>query len=317
MRLAKPGAVAASLACLFAAPLATADTDGRQPLKGDPLRDTRLEGCAQTRGFALLRYMTPAGPVVHLSDLCLDEEQGRIISAETRDGFTLVEKSRKGRAFEVLESGKDKYSRRRVELVPDADTPGCTASDLHSLAYQLPRANHLRVGGATALFASGYTIPATSEKPMHPRTSAVLLSIRDFSQADLPRSLPQQHLPASADLYGTLDVTGQTATFSVIEGGGHTVGEAGGTLSLSVDGAGELRGAGAFTARSQRLAGHQPHEWVSMRAEIPYLRGHLLGEDGIQLKSYGAVRGTLTDASGQEHAFHASAQLVACFKDPE
>ncbi|MBL6431205.1 MAG: hypothetical protein HPM95_08415 [Alphaproteobacteria bacterium] len=54
-----------------------------------------------------------------------------------------------------------------------------------------------------------------------------------------------------------------------------------------------------------------------MRAEIPYLRGHVLGETGIQLKSYGAVRGTLMDASGQEHAFRASAQLVACFKDPE
>ncbi|MCA1243801.1 hypothetical protein LC092_15235 [Stappia stellulata] len=316
MHLAKSGCFAVSLAFLFAAPFAAVAQD-LQPLEGDPLRDTRLESCAQTRGFALLRYMTPDGPVVHLSDLCLDEDEGRIVSAETRDGFTLVEKSRNGRAFEVLDSGNDKYSRLRVQLVPDEDAPGCTANGLHSLAYQIPSAKGLTVDGATALYATGYTIPATARKPMRPKTSVVLLSIRDFSQAELPRSLPQQHLPASADLYGMLDFSGDAATFSVIEGGGHTVGEAAGGLSLSVDGTGEVRASGDVTAKSQRLAGHQPHEWVSMRAEIPYLRGHVLGQTGIQLKSYGAVRGTLMDASGQEHAFRASAQLVACFKDPE
>ncbi|MBL6431204.1 MAG: hypothetical protein HPM95_08410 [Alphaproteobacteria bacterium] len=138
-----------------------------------------------------------------------------------------------------FDSGNDKYSRLRVQLVPDEDTPGCSANGLHSLAYQIPSAKGLTVDGATALYATGYMIPATARKPMRPKTSVVLLSIRDFSQAELPRSLPQQHLPANADLYGTLDFSGEAATFSVIEGGGHTVGEAGGGLSLSVDGTGK------------------------------------------------------------------------------
>jgi hypothetical protein len=306
-------------ALLFASCLAIASaqaTTETRPLQDDPLVDTRFESCAATRGFALLPYSTPEGGTIRLSDICLDEDNGRIASAETRDGFTLVEKSRNGRAWEVLDSGEDQYTRLRVQLVPDEDTPGCTAEGLYSLAYHIPHAKDLRVDGAMFLHASGYTIPATSAKPMHPKADAVLLSIRHFSQADLPRTAPNHELPPSADMFGTLSFTDTGATFSIVEGGGYTVGEAGGEIALSVDQTGEVRATGHFKAKSQRLAGHEPHEWVSMQAEIPYLRGHILGKDGIQMKSFGVVRGSYVDASGQEHAFHASARLVACFKQP-
>lgn len=281
------------------------------PLQGDLFQDHIIESCPSLRGFLLLNYDT-LNNITELSDFCLDEETGTMVSSETRTDFVLSEKSDLGRSYEILDTGDNRHNRVRVSFSSDH-----SCSDVfleHSVEYNIPDGKLRRHSDTGYAYGTGYTVSHPSIKGrLIGDLEGALLSIRNFSiRRTSPSSTKSTQLPSGADMRGVVRSNGNKGKFEIERGNGTWVGDASGKIDLSADEFGNLMGSGSFVAKNHRLVGHEPHEWVSMNAKIPYLRGHLLGENGEMLSAFGVVRGTFTDASGQVHKFEASAIFNAC-----
>lgn len=278
------------------------------PIANDPFTDHRIASCAGTRGLLLMNYDTLNG-VTELSDFCFDESAGTLTASESRGGFTLVDDSDTGKAFEILDTGDDRYSRVRIGFGQDL---GCgNAIAQASVDYAIPDGVLTRNPETLFLYARGFTVPDTALTAQDLMgTEAVLLSIRDFSVKRIsPATTETALLPEGADMRGVLTADGQSGALTITGGNGFWVGEAGGAIDLTADEDGDVTGAGQFSAQNQRLVGQKAHDWVTMTAEIPYLRGYNLGE---ALIGYGVVRGSYVDARDRTHQFEASATLTAC-----
>ena len=155
-----------------------------QPIAGDPFRDFRIEECEGTRGFGIFTYET-TDSVFRLSDLCVMEEAGDVISAETLRGLELTKKNSEGRAFENLKSGKSDYQRNSLAFTPDENAPDCTPEPVESIRYFIPNPEFIRqFPNATSMLAQGYTTKTVNSKPAH-RSMQVYLGIRNISQGEL------------------------------------------------------------------------------------------------------------------------------------
>lgn len=291
---------------------AFAETKGRvtHPLPGDPLIDFRIDECEATKGFGSIWYFTESGPAFGLSDLCIDEEKGRVTSIETRDGFTLVEKSRNGKRLEVVGSSATQSFRTHVRFTRGdcvEDDPDSVFDTYHGFLYD----DHFSIPDTRSAVMLGYTIPSLSNKPKKSVTEQIPMTLILFSQAQLPHQTTQV-LPEVGQFRGELSVSGNTGVFSISEGAGTSVGEAGGTINLKFGADGEVLMSGQLTAKNQRLAGHKPGEWTTMTAEIAYMRGHLLGAEGDQINAFGVARGSFVDIDGKSHQFRAQLRFVSC-----
>ncbi|WP_035898767.1 peptidoglycan-binding protein [Labrenzia sp. DG1229] len=281
------------------------------PLVGDPFQDHFIDTCTGLKGFLLLNYDT-LNNITELSDFCLDEETGIMVSSETRTGFVLSETSAFGRAYEILETGDSKHTRVRVGL---GNGHSCSDSFMeHSVEYNIPDGKLNRHSETGYMYGIGYTVsqPFRSAMPIREIDGAIL-SIRNFStrRTSTPTT-GSIRLPSGADLRGVVHTSGKRGEYKIERGNGTWVGDAAGEIDLSVDDDGNVLGAGSFEAKNHRLVGHEPHEWVSMSGKIPYMRGHLFGENGEMLSAYGIVRGSYVDASGKVHQFEASAIFNVC-----
>lgn len=282
-----------------------------QPIDGDPFKDYRIDNCEKTRGFGYILYSTSKGYITSVTDICFDAKQGGVVSAETISGFQLVKDSKNGRLFEILSSGNSENSRTSIKFAQDDATPGCGPKEIQTIYYSLPYGTPLSRNDASYAYAIGYTIPATSNSPKKSESKA-LLSINYFSQAELPQQTTD-NLPFSGDMYGDLSFNENEGTFSVTRTSGFSFGEAEGQLNLKAHDNGQVQISGRFTAENPRIAGHEQNEWMEMTVEIPYMRGHILGNEGEVLKSFGIARGSYIDASGATHDFRAQVRFVSCF----
>ncbi|MES0881220.1 hypothetical protein [Roseibium sp. SCP14] len=281
------------------------------PLPGDPLIDFRIDNCDATRGFASIRYATDKGPIVALSDLCIDEEKGTITSVETREGFTLVEKSRHGKTFEVIDSDEVQGLRTKVQLIESecvVDDPDDVFTTNHFFASK----DKFRIPSDYGANMLGYTIPSFSNKPKKSAEEAVPMTLIYASQTHLPQKTTEKLLGVGGQFRGQLSVSGNSGVFTITEGAGVTVGDAGGTIKLKFRENGEVMMSGQLTAKNQRLAGHEPGEWITMTAEIPYMRGHLLGAEGDQIYGFGIADGSFVDTEGHTHQFRAQVRFETC-----
>jgi len=310
-----------SLALLFPTGPAAADpvlTEIR-PIDGDPLRDFRISDCIGTFGMASYHYYSrEKGRSLVLSDLCLDEENGILLSAEEKAGFQLVSKSDSGRKFEILGSGKNEYDRYNIVLSSE-DGWACPyeASKSYWYHYFLGRGSSSRFPAQDLDFAQGYTIEDTSdavklasESSTH-EVSFIPLSIdgRDLDWAN--EGGP--HL-ASFMASSKISWSHDRGRLVLVEGDGSKAGDVEGELDIKSQGNGEVMLSGKLVAANARLAGHSPKEWVSMETKIPYMRGHILGEGGAALYASGLAVGTYVDASGDKHNFRGNLLLYGCFR---
>jgi len=284
-----------------------------KPIDGDIFRDYRISGCEETKAMAAFRYQTAQGDVLALSDICLDEEEGEIVAIEDASGLTLVEKTNDARAYEILSSGSDRYSRVRIAFDPDEEAPGCGADQdvFHSIHYDIPNKAYISANkDAFAVAGKGSSVEARSATPQKTTASGVYLGLRPLSIDGGPIKV---HANIYADAYGDFAMKGEVGNITLNKGDDNWVGEADGTLRVSVDEHGYVFMGGGFSYKSRRLAGHHADEWVTMKGTIPYARGHFLGEDGVLLKAYGLAKGTYVDASGREHSFRSLAYVIGCF----
>ena len=250
--------------------------------------------------------------MTELSDFCLDEEALTLLSSEPRAGFALAEDGANGRAFEVLESGNDRFSRVRIDF---ANELRCGAQlTENSVNYAVPDGNLARNEETLFLYARGFTVANTALTARDLfDTETTLLSIRDFSVRRIdPATTETALLPEGADMRGVFAASGRQGSLDITSGNGFWVGDATGSLDFTVEGDGDVIGAGKFTAKNQRLVGQEPHDWVTMTADIPYLRGYVLGATGSVVMAYGMVRGSYVDANDRTHQFEASATFSAC-----
>lgn len=279
--------------------------------------DFKIANCTDLRGIGKFHYDHATG-ISAIADFCIDEENGVVVSAETRSGFQIVSKTETARAYEVLGSGSDEHSRLRLVMTANSDWfSDCNADGAYRLEYYVPdnKLQHFSAKGYA--YSLGHTVPHATKVPLNPATRSVYLSLRSFSQAALPKQTTEIiDLPHGADFSGEITFSETEATFAVNSGLGHWVGDSSGSIALQVDDDASWQGAGTISAQSARLAGHKPKEWVSMLIDISHMRGFIVGEDGRQMVAYGLVNGSYVDASGGEHQFHASASLEACF-DPD
>lgn len=299
----------------------SASAEGHQPtvlgyrvFDGDPMVDYRVSNCTGTFGFGLLTYGT-AGDIVRVSDFCLLEDQGVMISAESVGGLQLTEQGPTGRGFEVLGSATDPYQRNRVRLSPDENTAGCTPEPVMSVEYVLPNATAIAAQPNLGFaMLQGYTIPATSLRPAKPQ-GEVLVGLRNVTQGELaPKTMGLGITGLGGDLYGTANFTGTDGSMLFERTGGHAYGEASGGLNFKFTNDGGFVAGGMLSARSIRVAGHAPGDMVSLEATIPYVRGHILGTTGTELLGYGYATGHYVDASGLRHAFRASVYVISCLQ---
>ncbi len=295
-------------------PAYTVEMETVQPLADDPFVDHRLADCSGTRGVLLMNYDTLNG-ITELSDFCLDDTAGTMAASEPRAGFAATAKDDQTSAFEILETGSDQFSRVRVELGPAL---GCIAeSGASAVTYAIPDGNLSRNPETLFLYARGLTVDDAALAPRNLfESESTLLSIRDFSVRRIdPATTETNLLPAGADLRGVLAATVRSASLAITGGNGFWVGDANGSLQLTVEDDGDVIGSGRFSAKNQKLVGQAPTDWVTMTAEIPYLRGYVLGEEGSAVIAYGIVRGSYVDARDRTHSFEASATFTACATD--
>lgn len=276
------------------------------PVEGHPFADYRLADCGGVRGLMLMNYDTLNG-VTELSDFCFDAETGTLDSSEPRAGFSAAEDG----TFEVVESGDTRVSRVRIELADDLRCGGML--DAQTVNYVIPDGTLSRNPETLFLFARGITVPDGAGGTALFETEETLLSIRDFSVRRIaPATTETSRLPAGADLRGVLSGSGAAGSLDITNGNGFWVGEAGGGVTFTVDDAGSVIGSGQFDAQNRKLVGQDRNDWVTMSAEIPYLRGYVLGESGDALIAYGVVRGSYVDGRDDTHQFEASATFTAC-----
>ena len=236
-----------------------------------------------------------------------------MFSSETRTGFVLAEDSAQGKAFEILDTGEGKYDRVRVEV--GNQHIWCEPSDAtKGVSYNIPDGLISRTAHGNYLYAQGYTVPNRANVAQKiVETNNAYLGIRNFSNRRGSDShLDASKLPLGADMLGIVTSQGETASFSISQGNGYWVGAAEGDLKITLGKNNEITVRGNFVAKSHRLVGHEPHEWIEMTASIPYMRGHIFGESGEMINAIGIVRGSYKDASGVVHEFEASATLSAC-----
>ena len=285
-----------------------------RPIPGDPFGDYRISDCSGTRGFGLMTYDAD-GKVFRLSDLCVLEDSGGLHAVESLRGLQLTKKSRNGRAFEDLASGKSEYQRNAVIFLPNENAPGCSPEPVESIHVNLPNRSVIQaVNDASFAMLQGYTIPATSSN-LGDAERQILFGIRSVTQGEMqPKSIQSPNINAFGDMYGTAVFNGSTGTLQVESGGGYRYGAAEGSLIFEVTEDGEFTASGSFSAKSNRIAGHEPYDMVSITGELKYMRGHVLGSDASQMLGYGLVIGTYRDANGQQHRFRASAYLISCAK---
>jgi hypothetical protein len=281
------------------------------PVSGDPLIDYQIDNCEGTRGFGWLRY--EPSRILRLSDLCLDEETGTAVAAEALYDLELTAKSRNGRKFEDLAPGANEYQRDRIEITGDQNAPNCTPDNVESFQFWANGSSVKQVPGQRTAWINGYTIPVTSPAPMKP-TAKLLLGIRNLTQADTGSNTFPDGLITNGfgDIYGDASFTGTDGSVSLIEGAGHNYGEARGELSVKFSGNGEFMISGSFTAKNQRLKGHEANEMIQIYGDIVHFRGHVLGSGGEQLLGHGIVRGELLDASGKTHSYRSTAYVISC-----
>ncbi|POF27935.1 hypothetical protein [Roseibium marinum] len=285
--------------------------DAKKPVSGDPLIDHRIDNCEGTKGFGWLKY-DPSGKV-QLSDLCLNEETGTVVAAETLTDLELTAKSRNGRKFEDLASGASEYQRDRIEITGDQNAPGCTQDNVESLQFWVNNSSVKQVQGERTAWIHGYTVPATSAKPMKP-TAKLVFGLRNITQTDtgsntFPNGLIKN---GDGDIYGDASFSDTDGSVSLTEGGGYNYGEVGGELSVIFPGNGEFTMSGSFVVKNQRLKGHEANEMIQISGDIVYFRGHVLGSSGEQLLGYGIVKGKLLDASGRVHSYRSTAYVISC-----
>lgn len=294
-----------------------AEIEGRvtHPLPGDPLIDFRIEKCNATKGFgSLAYYMGDVGYVASLTDFCFDEENGKVTSMETRDGFTLVEKSHNGKVLEIIGSSDAQELRTKVRFLK-ADCAPDVSDGVFFTYHNFLSENKFSIPSARGVGGLGYTIPSQSSKMVESakiETKTVLMTLVYASQAQLPKQTTQV-LPDGGQFTGTLSVSGNAGTFSITGSAGTHTRDANGLVEFEIGADGEVIMTGQVTAKNQRLAGHKPGEWISMTAEIPYIRGHLLGtKRDQQIRAFGLAIGTLEDIDGNTHDFRAQVRFQSC-----
>ncbi len=284
------------------------------PIPNEPFTDFRIDQCEATRGFGTYWHFTAMGPITVLSDICIDEETGTVTSYEPRSGYTLVEKSKNGKILEIIDSSREQALRTHLRFT----NIDCTDNEEYFVfngslteSENLPDAHGTVVGGCT--------IPPTPGEPSKTTAEFAYLSLHLISQAQFEQKTikpePGYYLGnlGSAGFVGKLTISDNSGTFLITEGAGHSVGDAAGTINLKINSDGTVSLSGEVNGQNQRLAGHKPGEWKVMTAEIPFMRGHLLGADGNSLKAYGFAKGSYENIDGETHQFHARADFQVCF----
>lgn len=282
-----------------------------RPVDGDTFQDHLISQCGGTRGMLMMNYGTSMG-ITELSDFCLDEQTGSMVSSETRDGFVLAENGPQGRAFEILETGHDKYSRVRVGI--GSEHVWCLPTDeTQAVQYFIPDNILSRHSDAGYMLASGYTVTDVDKAEWSIASGQqAYLSFRDFSISGISQASTVATALEGADFVGKLVSQGDTATFIIESGNGYWVGAGSGHVEIALGSGGGITATGNISAENIRLVGHKPGEWIKMSANIPYMRGHLLGREGEMLNAMGVVRGSYVDFEGITHEFMASAFLSVC-----
>ena len=311
-----------SLALLFPIGPAAADpvlTETR-PIDGDPLLDFRISNCAGTFGMASYHYYTrEKGRTLVLSDLCLDEESGLLLSAEEKAGFQLVSNSDSGRKFEILDSGNNEYDRYNITLSSDTDVGACPYKVTQSswYYYSLGRGSPSRFPDQDLHLAQGYTIDDTSDEvKADPENSSHEVSFIPLSINGRDLDWANEGGPHLASFMASSKISWShdRGRLVLVEGDGSKAGDVEGELDITGQGNGDVMLSGKLAAANARLAGHSPKEWVSMEANVPYMRGHILGEGGAALYASGLAVGTYVDASGEKHSFRGNLLLYGCFR---
>lgn len=315
-------AVCGVLFCFMPFGMTLADTvvTETQPVEGVEMKDFRIMGCSKTSGVVAYNYYSfKKGGNLVISDFCLDEETGKFASAEVKEGFALVAKGRNGRKFEVPGSGKEEFNRYSISLTGDADGWACPVakSDAYWFSLHTGQSKPSLHPDRKILSANGFTIGAVSgginsnDYSNNHEFSFVPLTV-DGQAPDTSNS-GEAYL-ASFDGTSSISYKDGEGTLTFIEGDGERAGEIAGKLQIVGDAKGEVILRGDLAASNARLSGHLPEEWVTMEADVPYMRGQILGVDGSALYAYGIAVGSFVDASGKAHTFKAQVNLYGCFQ---
>ena len=284
-----------------------------RPIEGEPFVYFKIDQCDGTKAFGNYWYFTNKGPIVALSDICIDEKLGAVKSYEPRSGYVLAQKSETGKLFEIIESSNIQSLRSNIKFL----NMDCNyKEEYYVFNGRLQRSNNIvNVNGTNF---EGYTIPSTTTVPAKSTAEFTSLAIYLFSQAQFHQQTAAPETGHGignigfASFIGDLEIAENIGTFVVTKAVGDSVGDASGILGLEISPEGTVAFSGKISAKNKRLAGHMPGEWTMLTVEFPFTRGHLLGTKGNTLKAFGIAKGHYVDTNGQTHQFHAKATFKAC-----
>ncbi len=311
-------------ACLATIARAEPVVEVTHPIPGDPFTDTRIEGCTGTFGVGLMRYFGTSahiGDDSALTDFCLDDASGTLAAAEPKSGLTLVADDNGTRKFELLDGEASDYMRVSLRLALEENFVGVCSGKItgsETVHYHLPKQKHVaREGAFNQALLQGFTLVRTAPAPrLASSTEGHYLAIAPLSQdGGKPLHIDSKLAGGVAAMYGTLSFGDNSGTLSITKGDGGTTGAVGGALTIAGDDTGQVTMTGRFEAKSARLAGHHPKEWVSMSGTVDYMRGWILGEEGEAMQAMGLARGSYTNASGETHPIRAEISLYSCGTD--
>lgn len=284
------------------------------PNGAEDVIDYRIASCRGTAGFGHMLYHGSNRTV--LTDVCLNEETGDFLSAETLNGLELTAKGRNGRKFENLSSGGSFYERDHVQVLPDENIPGCTPENIESLHASIQSPKNKDFSNQPFGHFIGYTLPATASIPKT-KSANIYFGLRSITPdpSEIATFKPGQIINSQGDMLASAVFENGSGVITVNEGAGNTYGDADGSFSINFNGDGTFTMSGSFSAESLRIKGHEPNEMIRHEGQLAFFRGHVLGSDGSGLMGYGIAEGKVTDASGNVHSYQAQAYLMACVKE--
>ncbi|MBL4646038.1 MAG: hypothetical protein COA52_17050 [Hyphomicrobiales bacterium] len=288
-----------------------------EPAPGLPIYNYRIDNCPGILGFGKLYYSNDYA-TKSISDICILEQEGRVLGAEPLERLELTKKGRNGRAYEDLASGSSDYDRNSIKILPDENAPGCvqeTVESFHLLRKDTPVSNSSNAGTS---FMIGYTIPATAPLPKA-KTAEIWFGLRDISRGRIDGDTAKMGTfePSNdfGDFIGKAQFSDSGGEITLEEGGGYQYGDVSGKLLVQFDNLGGFTLEGSFSAKNLRLAGFEPGEFKQLSGDLLRFRGHILGSDGAEMLGYGLARGVVVDEAGKSHDFLATAYIISCMSD--
>ncbi|MEM6890764.1 MAG: peptidoglycan-binding domain-containing protein [Pseudomonadota bacterium] len=253
-----------------------------------------LEGtCDGDRGLAHYTYFEGLSKI-ELSEVCVLQSEGRIVSSEEMRGFTLVRDSLSYQQFDIMESGDAEHNRQSFKAgnFDEAVSEGVFAQVWFPFQHKVGWSKYGHVGRqhtTSSMTGSGFTYKhlfqnSGNSEPFHLSIGMYLFDTA--ASQNSPNS--QANVRAPVSFSGPAGVGRFENGQLIVE---FKEGELpdrsdNGRLILYAEPDGSLSGEANFETLNLNV-GEYSGEWLSARFSLTNLRGVWIGEQGQQLRLLG------------------------------